>query len=160
MLRGEETIGPIDRPASGQSTRVRQYDLRGEFVGFAAQPIGDPRSHYRKTIESKTGILFESGGCMVGRIGNHGADHRQLIGDFSQVRKQIGDPQAAIATLFEFPVVLTNQADLVEKRGGPFFGLKRLAVKPGKFWLVIEWPLSLPYAPDNIVFFATIHHVN
>jgi len=54
------------------------------------------------------------------------------------VWKQIRNPQAALATLLERPVVFADQANPVEKGRGPFLVLQRLTVKLREVRLVIK----------------------
>ena len=60
--------------------------------------------------------------CAISRhviraLGDHRANHSQLVRALSQIRQQIADPQPALTALFEFEHAAQQVACLPEERG-------------------------------------------
>ena len=66
MGGGKKAIGPIDRAARGISPGIRQHHIGRQILSLRTQPIGNPRTHDRKPIELKAGVLLEGGRGMIG----------------------------------------------------------------------------------------------
>src|SRR6185503_12040747 len=87
----------------------------GKVLGIAAETVRDPGSRARepKGAKSTVGLV----GCrrMVASTGPHRPDARKLVRHFGDVRKQVGNPEAAAASLAERPVRAMQETDLAEE---------------------------------------------
>ena len=128
MPSRQKAIRPIVRTARRQAAWIGQDDEGGQFVGLASQTVGKPRAHHGKSHQTKTRMGLENGGRMIAGAGHHRADDGQLIGALGQMREQLGDPQAALASLLESPMALVQQTHLAKEDVGLFAARKRLAM--------------------------------
>ena len=63
-------------------------------------------------------FAWKIAGDVVGGLGDHRVDHRQLVGDPGDVREEVGDPEAALAPPLERIVRLVEPPDLAEEDVG------------------------------------------
>ena len=138
MKGGQEAVAPIDRAAGRHAPHVRQHDERRQVIGIATESIGKPRAEHGKAVQPKAGVGLERGRRVVRRLGDHRADERQFVSHARQMRKQIGNPEAALAALFEIEKRLVEQADLAEKHVGLLFAFELLAMMLVEARLVVE----------------------
>ena len=121
-----------------KAARIGQDDVRGKIVRLTAKPIAQPRPQNGKTVQTETRVGLKRRWRVISRVGDHRANHRQLIGDTGNVREEVRNPDAALAALLELPVVLPNEADLSEERLGLLGRRERLAVILLKQRLVVK----------------------
>ena len=104
-------------------------DKTRDALVLGPEAIEDPRTDTR-TYKLARASVHSDCGLGVGRhLGLHRIDDEHVIGNFSQFREQIGDPQAALASLLKFPGRLHPFASAP----GPV-----LPIGLGQFRLVVE----------------------
>ena len=121
---GQEAVGPVDRPAGRLPRRVGDDDEGGQVVGLAPQPVGQPAPSAGKPLRRKPLFCLERRRRVVGRLGDHRADHGQLVGDLGEVREQVARPTGRSGRAGGTPSRLPQQADLAEEDVGPLVGLR------------------------------------
>ena len=105
MAGGEEAVGPVDRTARGELAGVGDDDEGRQVVGLAPQPVTQPGPHRREAVEPEAAVLLKRAGRVVGGLGDHRPDHRQLVGHRADVGEQLGDGQRPLWPLLaELPV--------------------------------------------------------
>ena len=99
MLGGQEPARPVEGPAGGvgDAAGVGQDDEAGKVLVLGPEAVREPRAHRREAHLAEPGVRLEDAGDVVGGLGDHRVDHRQLVGDLGQAREQVGDPEAALA---------------------------------------------------------------
>src|SRR5207245_3029152 len=80
--------------------RIQHYKRRQVLVG-ATQPVVDPGADTGPARQLAAGLDERDGGVVVDRLGVHGAQHADLVGDFTGVREQLAEPASALAVLPE-----------------------------------------------------------
>ena len=66
---------------------------RGKVAVQAAEAVADPRSHRRSAGDLRSGLEEGDRGVVVDRLGVHGSNHAQLVGDRRGVREQFAHPE-------------------------------------------------------------------
>ena len=103
MSGRKKSSGPVACSVGGKAARIREDDERWQVLVHAAEPVGNPRAHRRKSWEHEAGILHERRRAMHVRFRNHGMHERQIVSAGCQVRRQTTDPFSGVAVLFPFP---------------------------------------------------------
>ncbi len=138
MARGEKPVGPVDRAAGGKTAGIGNDDVGGQVVAFRAETVRQPRAEHGESVQAKSGVLLKRRRRMVGSFGEHRLDDSQFVGNLGDVRKEFRNPQAALASLFELPIVFPQQADLPEEDVGLLARGHRPAMIPRERRLVVE----------------------
>jgi hypothetical protein len=104
-------------------------DKSRDALVLGPEAIEDPRSYTRTYKLARAGVHSDCGLGVGRHLGLHRIDDEHVIGNFSQFREQIRNPQSALASLLEFP-----------GRLHPFASAPRtvLPVGLGQFRLVVE----------------------
>ena len=111
MGGGKKAIGPIDRAARGPSG-IGQHHIGHSGSSVSAPSRRNPRTHNRKPIELKAGVLLEGGRYdWLSRPPWNG--HRRFIGHLADVRKD-PTPTSHLAMLKGL-VLLAQQSNLIER---------------------------------------------
>ncbi len=135
LPRGDRLVLPA--PAVGG-----EDDEAGQVFGLAAQAVGDPRAHARPAGDGRPGVHEGVRRVVVDRLGHHGPDDADLVGDAPDVREELADLLARLAELLErvlrrealerLPLELRDRHPRRERAG------HRLAVHLGELRLVVE----------------------
>ena len=138
MHRGQKSVGPVTGGTGGHAAGIRQDHIGGEIVGLVPQSVRDPRSHHGKAVEAEAAALLEGGRGVTGGLGHHRVDDGQFVRHGGDVGKEVGDPEPALPTLLEFPVVLAQEAHFPEEDVRLLIGLQGLAVQLLEAGLVVK----------------------
>ena len=84
-------------PPAGNSRASGITTNGGQVVGLAAQAVAQPGAQRGEPVEPEAAVLLERRRGVVRGLGDHRADHRQLVGHLGEVREEVGDPEAALA---------------------------------------------------------------
>ena len=104
-------------------------DKTRDALVLGPKAIEYPRTDTRTYKLARTSVHSDRGLGVGRHLGLHRIDDEHVIGNFSQLREQIGNPQSALASLLEFP-----------RRLHPFASAPRpaLPIGLGQFRLVVE----------------------
>ena len=97
-------MNPLDqraRSAARSAWSRLQHHESGQIARFAADPVGDPRSHARPPETDGAGVHETLGGRVIEIVGRDSRDERHIVDDARNVRQQVRDPPPALAVLFE-----------------------------------------------------------
>ena len=121
MDRRQESVAHHGDSAVRDAAAASDHEARQVPI-LAAQPVGDPRPHARKSRERQAAVDVVVALGVLHELGGHGADHAQFIGDLAYAREQVADRDPALAARLERPRAREDRAVLVEH--GPL-GLER-----------------------------------
>ena len=139
VRRRQKAIGKIIEAAGGNLSAV-EYDIARKVFVFASQTVGGPCAHAGPPLQAQSAVQIVTGTGVLGEVGGHRSNDRQLVGQFGHMRKQITDPGPALSALFKLPGRLHYFADISELGSFDFtdslarilavvLGQKRLVVK-------------------------------
>ncbi len=119
-----------------------QHDETGQVVVFAAETVVDPRAHRGPAGDDRAGVHERVRRVVVDLLGLHRANDRNLIRDFAEVRKDMGELLAGLPPALEL-VLRSERLEFLplKLRDLLAFGERlrhRLAVQLGQFWFVVE----------------------
>ena len=98
---GKKSILPVVRVFHRITARAHYDEARQILVG-RPEPVGDPGPEARPTLHGVPAIHEHQRGFMVGELGFHRTDHRNVIDATAQVRKKVAHLNAALAVFLEF----------------------------------------------------------
>src|SRR5207302_1717159 len=96
---GKESAAPEALSAGGISAARDQDDKARQVLVFAAQAIGDPRTHRSVARPLIAGEEKHFCGSVIELIRPQRLHQRDVINDRGEVREQFADPRAALSML-------------------------------------------------------------
>ena len=96
-LAGQETGAPLaggDRLVAAAAAGNHD-DVAGQVLRFRAESVEQPRAHAGAALEDRAGVHERVRRIVVDLLGDHRADDADIIGDGADVRKELGDLDAA-----------------------------------------------------------------
>lgn len=114
--RGEESIAEAIESAGWDQASV-ENDEAGEILALASQTVGDPGSHARPSLQGMSGVEKIVGRSVLGKLGGHRADDRELVGVPSDLREQAADFDPALTVLGKLPRGPHHRPIVVELSG-------------------------------------------
>ena len=103
MFAGEKARTPQPRVKRLVARGIfrNEHDERREVVIERAEAVGGPRAHRGSPGHLVPGAEKSDRRIVVDRLGVHGADEAEVVGDFLRVRQRVADLHAAAAALGE-----------------------------------------------------------
>ncbi len=136
--RWEKTGAPEISRRLRSTTRVRNGDIRGERVVFAAEPVGGPCAHAGEAIEREARAHEVFAGAVRVRFAGERMDEAHLVGQRTELRNEIGNHFAALSARAELPRALVQISLPPLKGQQPLPPGHRLAVAFDEFGFVIK----------------------
>ncbi len=99
MRGGQKSARPQRIAGVGWRIAVRENDEARQVRVFRAKAVGEPRAHARSPDTTEAGAQQQLGVGMVELIGDHAADHGQLIRDAGDVGHLFGELHPALSVL-------------------------------------------------------------
>ena len=72
-----------------------------QVLGFRAESVKQPRAHAGAAFKDRPGVHECVGRVVVDLLGDHRADHADVVGDGADVREEHGDFDAGLAIALE-----------------------------------------------------------
>src|SRR5438876_11731708 len=88
MKGGQETAAPIGGAAAGALGAGTEHDIGRQIRGLAAESVSDPRAHAGPAKLLRAGIHENLTRRMIERVGVHGFDDGNIVGDFGEMREK------------------------------------------------------------------------
>ncbi len=157
-------------PGSGARTGAFfagvHHDKRGQVACFAAEAIGDPRTHRGSAKLLAAGVDQELGRCVVEGVADHRANDADVVQDGFGVWEQLGDGKTVASGLFKFEPWPHELGIRVDESGSVVleqFGRRECAVEPFECRLVVEhlelaWPATHKEVDDSLCLGRVVRH--
>ena len=100
---GEPAVRVVLAAEGGQTVRVGEHHVGGEFVRLAAEAVSKPGAEGGTPGGDAPGIHRVESLGVIAHAGGHGAHQRDLIDHLCEVWQQLAELHAALAVLFELP---------------------------------------------------------
>src|SRR5262249_18780976 len=102
----EEWRHPTARPVANavywQTTRIGQYNIRGQVLVLAPQSVRDPRADRWSARDDQPRVHHPERLLVIAMVGKHRPNNRDLVGMPRDVRQGLGELDATFAVLLEF----------------------------------------------------------
>ena len=118
--RRQEGRIPVIRPDLRHAPRIGDRHERRQILALGAQGVGHPAAHAGKAVQRVAGAHLVLGRPVRVALGRHRVDEAHLIGQFGQMRQQVGDHLAGLPARLEIPDRPDQVAAGSLKRHQPF----------------------------------------
>ena len=133
-----ETGGPVLGTGDGAAGFIEHHDVAWEIAIRGAKAVIDPRTQGRLSAQDRASVHLQHRRPVNRRIGNHAVNESDVIHALGQIRKEVGDPLAALPVLFEFPLGLDDTALILGPAAPLSLDLNRLSIHAEHCGFVIE----------------------
>ena len=135
---GHVAARPILRSANRAARGIEHHHKAGQVFIDRSQTVVDPRTECWRSAEDLARVHHQHGRAVDRRIGRHRMQKGDVVDTFAQVGKQIADPLAALAILFEFPARFDDAATGAVPATSKGLDIDRLAIHADHVRLVVE----------------------
>ena len=101
--RGQPAVGEMLALESRQPAGMREHHVGGQLLRLAAEAVGQPRPERRAPADDAAVVHRIERLLMIVHAGVHGADERDVVGHFAELRQQLAQLHAALAVRRKFP---------------------------------------------------------
>ena len=137
LFGGEKTGAPIEHAAGRQAARIGEHDVGGQVVRLAAQSVRHPCAHRGEAGQNEAAVHHEHRRAVQRGFAVHRMHERHVVHAGGQPRKERAHRPPTRAVLFERPMTALAVAGFGGEKLQLAAGIKRFAIAPGQFGLVI-----------------------